>query len=137
MASLLIYAGVLTYDKVQKSREKKRAARNSRNQLRYSELEEDHAKDLARTQSGSREICHCEKEGWDGRTHTESCTRGRLARNRDELRGFIDGPRDVEKKGSEMTSSEGPPSYNISEKEYKSKRGILGRNSKEDEHIVR
>ena len=136
MASLLIYAGALTYDKVQKSREKKRTARNNRNQLRYSELEKDHAEHLARTMSG-REICYCEREGWDGRTHREGCVRGRLARNRDEAEELIDGSRGEGKECREMGSSEGPPSYDISEKDHKGKRGTWGRKTKKDEHIVR
>ena len=123
MASLLIYAGALTYEKVQKSREKKRAARDNRNQLRYSELEKDHAEHLARTTSG-REVCFCERGGWDGRTHGEGCARGRLARTGDEAGASIDETRGQEKEEG-LRISQGPSSYDISEKEPKGKQGIL------------
>ena len=142
MASLLIYAGALTYDRCQKSREKKRAAREAHNNLRYSLLQKDHAAHITRTQSGQemekeraahlvrtqssqqqRETCFCEMEQWDGRTHMDWCAR----RGRDEEGDAVEwdeGP------------DEGPPSYAVSEKQQKEKRGIFGRR-RNKEHIVR
>lgn len=140
MASLILAAGALTYDKVQKSREKKRAAREDHNQLRYSELEKDHAEHLARTESG-RGFCCCGRGNWDGKTHMEGCTRARLARNGDEGRDLLmdeGGEGDfwgVEGNGEK--SNDGPPSYEISERKWKNMRRIFGRMTKKDERTVR
>lgn len=141
MASLILAAGAFAYDTVQKSREKKRAAREHRS-LRYTELEKDHAEHLARTQSG-REICQCEREGWDGKTHRVGCARARETRRGDE-RGNLINARDEgidicvdEKRRKENKGNVAPPSYESLEIERKGKRGIFRRKSRKDDGIVR
>ena len=135
MASLLLYAGALTYDKVQKSRQKKRDARSNVNNIRYSELEKDHAAHLARTQSAQqREICFCAQEQWDGRTHREGCPRAQRQtsmpmddgrRSADIVwRGNNEAPYEMIDVSREL--DDGPPSYEISEKAEKGKRGLFG-----------
>ena len=128
MASLILAAGALTYDKVQKSREKKRA-RKDNNSLRYSELEKDHAEHLGRRQSG-REVCYCEWDGWDGKTHRGGCARARLMGNGDKRRelmggGDEDNTAGLVEKAQKERSNVAPPTYEISEKECKGKRGIF------------
>lgn len=145
MASLIFAAGVFAYDKVQKSREKKRAAREDRS-VRYSELEKDHAKHLARTQSG-RAICHCEREGWDGRTHRVGCAgaRGTTELEEEEEEGegdWIDVGDErhfavVDPGRAEKRRGEAPPSYESLEVERMGKGGDFGRNTRKEDRIVR
>jgi len=139
MASLIFAAGAFTYDKVQKSREKKRAAREDRS-LRYSELEKDHAEHLARTQSG-REICRCEREGWDGKTHRVGCVRARGTMELDEEGDWIDVGDEghfavVDQGRAEKRRSEAPPSYESLEVERKGKGGNFGRNARKEDRMV-
>ncbi|KAL9104926.1 MAG: hypothetical protein Q9163_000171 [Psora crenata] len=62
MASLLLGAGALAYDQVQKSREKKKA-RLARNDARFTALERENADRIAHLQQNT---CFCQRSDWRG-----------------------------------------------------------------------
>ncbi|KAL9634876.1 MAG: hypothetical protein Q9164_003824 [Protoblastenia rupestris] len=62
MASLILGAGALAYDQVQKSRAKKKA-RVAHNSARFSALEQENADRIANLQQN---ICFCQRSDWRG-----------------------------------------------------------------------
>ena len=62
MASLLLGAGALAYDQVQKSRAKKKA-RIAHNNARFSALERENANRIAHLQQNT---CFCQRSDWKG-----------------------------------------------------------------------
>ena len=53
MASLIIVAGAMTYDKIASSREKRRAQKESHNAVRFAELEKAHSEEQSRYKTNS------------------------------------------------------------------------------------
>ena len=69
MAALILGAGALAYDQVQKGRAK-RKARKDFNSQRFSELERENAERIGGLQ---RETCFCQSSDWDGQGGGGGC----------------------------------------------------------------
>ena len=73
MAALILGAGALAYDQVQKGRAK-RKARKEFNDQRFSELERENAERINGLQS---DTCFCERSDWEGRCPVHGDGEGR------------------------------------------------------------